>query len=616
MEKGQISVQTENIFPIIKKFLYSDQEIFLRELIANAIDATQKIKTLVRKGEYEKDLGDLTIRVILDEEKGTLTIRDFGLGMTAEEMKKYLNQVAFSSAHEFLEKYKDDSSIIGHFGLGFYSAFMVAKKVEVDSVSYKEEGTAAKWSCEGEPAYEIDEGQRQTRGTDVILHIADEEKEFLEESRIQELLDKFCKFLPIEIQFGTETITEGEGDDAEEKEVPNIINNPNPAWKKNPNELSDEDYKAFYQEMYPYSSPPLFWIHLNIDFPFNLTGILYFPKITNQLEVQKNKIHLYSNQVYVTDEVKEIVPEFLTLLHGVIDSPDIPLNVSRSYLQSDRNVKKITGYITKKVAEKLKDLYTEDRKDFEAKWDEINVFVKYGMLSEDKFYDKVKDFSLLKNTEGEYYTMEEYRAKIKDEQTDKNDTLTFLYTPQKDSHTSYIKAAQAKGYDVLIMDSVIDTHFLQQLEQKEEKIQFVRVDSGTPDKLIDKGEEHEDQLNEKQKEKVQGIFKAVVPENQQLKMEALSPEDHPVLITRPEFMRRMKEMQQMQGMDMNAMPDMYELVINTNHKLVNEKLMRMRSEEKKEKFAKYLFDLARLNQNMLQGEELNAFINSSIDMME
>src|SRR6056297_1880199 len=352
-------------------------------------------------------------------------------------------------------------------------------------------------------------------------------------------------------------------------------------WKKNPSDLTDEDYKAFYQEMYPYSSPPLFWIHLNIDFPFNLTGILYFPKITNQLEVQKNKIHLYSNQVYVTDEVKEIVPEFLTLLHGVIDSPDIPLNVSRSYLQSDRNVKKITGYITKKVAEKLKDLYTEDRKDFEAKWDEINVFVKYGMLSEDKFYDKVKDFSLLKNTEGEYYTMEEYRAKIKDEQTDKDEKLTFLYTPQKDSHTSYIKAARAKGYDVLIMDSVIDTHFLQQLEQKEE-----------------------------------GIFKAVVPENQQLKMEALSPDDHPVLITRPEFMRRMKEMQQMQGMDMNAMPDMYELVINTNHKLVNEKLMRMRSEEKKEKFAKYLFDLARLNQNMLQGEELNAFINSSIDMME
>ncbi len=616
MEKGQISVQTENIFPIIKKFLYSDQEIFLRELIANAIDATEKIKTLARKGDYEGELGDLTIRVILDEDKGTLTIRDFGLGMTEEEMKKYLNQVAFSSAHEFLEKYKDDSSIIGHFGLGFYSAFMVAEKVEVDSVSYQNEDSAAKWSCEGEPAYEIDTGNRQTRGTDVILHIADEEKEFLEESRIQELLEKYCKFLPIEIQFGTKTITEGEGEDAEEKEVPNIINNPDPCWKKNPNELEDQDYKDFYQELYPYSSPPLFWIHLNIDFPFNLTGILYFPKITNQLEVQKNKIHLYSNQVYVTDEVKEIVPEFLTLLHGVIDSPDIPLNVSRSYLQSDRNVKKITGYITKKVAEKLKALFNEDRKDFEKKWDEINVFVKYGMLSEDKFYDKVKEFSLFKNTEGEYLTFEEYKEKIKDEQTDKNDVLTFLYTPQKDSHTSYIKAAKAKGYDVLVMDAVIDTHFIQQLEQKEEKMRFVRVDSTTPDKLIDKGEEIEDQLDEKHKEKVEQIFKIVVPENQKIKLEALSPEDHPVMITRPEFMRRMKEMQQMQGMDMNQMPDMYELVINTNHPLVNQKLVRMRSEEKKERFAKYLFDLARLNQNMLQGEALNEFISNSIEMME
>ena len=616
MEKGKISVQTENIFPIIKKFLYSDQEIFLRELIANAIDATEKIKTLTRKGDYEGELGDLTIRVILDEDKGTLTIRDFGLGMTEEEMKKYLNQVAFSSAHEFLEKYKDDSSIIGHFGLGFYSAFMVAEKVEVDSVSYQNEDSAAKWSCEGEPAYEIDKGNRQTRGTDVVLHIADEEKEFLQQSRIQELLDKYCKFLPIEIQFGTKKITEGEGDDAEEKEVPNIINNPNPCWKENPTELEDEDYRDFYQELYPHSSPPLFWIHLNIDFPFNLTGILYFPKITNQLEVQKNKIHLYSNQVYVTDEVKEIVPEFLTLLHGVIDSPDIPLNVSRSYLQSDRNVKKITGYITKKVAEKLKALFNEDRKDFEKKWDEINVFVKYGMLSEDKFYDKVKEFSLLKNTEGEYLTFEEYKEKIKEEQTDKNDVLTFLYTPQKNSHTSYIKAAKAKGYDVLVMDAVIDTHFIQQLEQKEEKIRFVRVDSTTPDKLIDKGEEIEDQLDKKQKEKVEQIFKAVVPENQKMKLEALSPEDHPVMITRPEFMRRMKEMQQMQGMDMNQMPDMFELVINTNHPLVNQKLVRMRSEEKKERFAKYLFDLARLNQNMLQGEALNEFISSSIEMME
>src|SRR6056297_267315 len=423
MEKGQISVQTENIFPIIKKFLYSDQEIFLRELIANAIDATQKIKTLARKGEYEKELGDLTIRVILDEDKGTLTIRDFGLGMTTEEMKKYLNQVAFSSAHEFLEKYKDDSSIIGHFGLGFYSAFMVAEKVEVDSVSYKDEDNASTWSCEGEPAYEITEGNRQTRGTDVILHIADEEKEFLEKGRIQQLLDKYCKFLPIEIQFGTETITEGEDDDAEEKEVPNIINNPNPLWKKSPNELTEDDYKDFYQELYPYSSPPLFWIHLNIDFPFNLTGVLYFPKITNQLEVQKNKIHLYSNQVYVTDEVKEIVPEFLTLLHGVIDSPDIPLNVSRSYLQSDSNVKKISNHITKKVADKLGEMFKKDREDFEKKFEDIKVFVEYGMLSDDKFYDRAAKYALFKNTDNKSYTLEELKEQLKTTQTDKEGKL-------------------------------------------------------------------------------------------------------------------------------------------------------------------------------------------------
>lgn len=616
MEKGQISVQTENIFPIIKKFLYSDQEIFLRELIANAVDATQKLKTLMRKGEFKGEIGEERIHVILDKDKGTLTIRDFGIGMTAEEMKKYLNQVAFSSAHEFLEKYKDESSIIGHFGLGFYSAFMVAKKVEVDSLSHKEGAETVKWMCEGEPSYEIQEGSRKTRGTDVILHIADDEKEFLEKGRIQQLLEKYCKFLPIEIQFGTETIKEGEGEEAVEKEVPNIVNNPDPAWKKSPVDLKDEDYKEFYQELYPYSSPPLFWIHLNIDFPFNLTGILYFPKLNNQLEVQKDKIQLYSNQVYVTDEVKEIVPEFLTLLHGVIDSPDIPLNVSRSYLQSDRNVKKITGYITRKVAEKLNELFADDRKDFESKWDEINVFVKYGMLSEDKFYDKSKKFALLKNTEGEYFTLAEYKEKVKDEQTDKNDTITLLYTPDPESHPSYIKAARKKSYDVLVMDTVIDTHFIQKLEQEEEKLQFVRVDANTPDKLIEKDVHIEDKLSDDEKEKVKSIFKTALPEKQQLKFEALAEDDHPVVITKPEFMRRMKEMQRMQGMNADNMPDMFEVIINTNHPLVSGKLLRMRSEEKKERFAQHLYDLARLNQNMLQGEELSNFIQSSIDMMD
>jgi molecular chaperone HtpG len=616
MEKGKISVQTENIFPIIKKFLYSDQEIFLRELIANAVDATQKLKTLSRKGDFKGEIGDERIQIMINEEKGQLIIRDRGIGMTADEMKKYLNQVAFSSAHEFLEKYKDESSIIGHFGLGFYSAFMVAEKVEVDSLSYQEGASAAKWVCEGEPSYEILEGERSERGTDIILHIAEDEKEFLKESKVQELLDKYCKFLPIEIEFGTKTETEGEGEDAKEIELPNIVNNPNPAWKKNPADLTDEDYNAFYQELYPYSTPPLFWIHLNIDFPFNLTGILYFPKLNNQLEVQKNKIHLYSNQVYVTDEVKEIVPEFLTLLHGVIDSPDIPLNVSRSYLQSDRNVKKITGYITKKVADKLNELFNEDRKDFETKWNEINVFVKYGMLSEDKFFDKAQKFALYKNTEGSFYTLDEYKALIKDEQTDKNDVLVLIYTTHPDHHTSYIKAAKDKGYDVLVLDTVIDTHFVQMVEQKDPQMRFVRVDSSTADKLIDKGTETEDKLSDKEKEKVQQLFKGILPENQQMKLEALSENDHPVVITKPEFMRRMKEMQQMQGMSMEGLPDMYEVIVNTNHPLVGEKMLRMRSEDKKERFAQYLFDLARLNQNMLQGEELNRFIENSIEMME
>lgn len=621
MEQGQISVQTENIFPIIKQFLYSDQEIFLRELISNAIDATQKIKTLNSKGKFKGKVGDLTIDVILDEEAGTLTIRDHGVGMTEEEIKKYLNQVAFSSAQEFLEKYKDkeDSNIIGHFGLGFYSSFMVSDKVEVITKSWQEDASSVKWTCEGEPAYTIEEAEREERGTDVVLYINEEEDEYLDENRINGLLDTYCKFLPIEIRFGTktETKTVGEGEDAEteEIEVDNIINNTHPLWKKQPTDLTDEEYKQFYNELYPMSAPPLFWIHLNIDFPFNLTGILYFPHLKNNMEVQKNKIQLYSNQVYVTDEVKDIVPEFLTLLHGVIDSPDIPLNVSRSYLQADRNVKKIAGYITKKVGDKLQEIFDESREEYEKKWKQINVFVKYGMLSDDKFYKSGKDFALLRNTEGEYYTIEEYLDKVKDAQTDKDDKTVLIYAQDKQNQLSYINAVKEKGYDVLMMDEVIDTHFMQHLEQQEGSIQCVRVDADIPDKLVDKDEERESVLSEKEQEKVENIFKESLGDDN-IQLKALSPAEGPLMITRPEFMRRMKEMQAMQGMDMNQMPDQFNIIVNSNHPLIADKLVKMRSEEKINRLAKHLFDLAKLNQNMLSGEELSRFVDESISIMK
>ncbi|MDF1863835.1 MAG: molecular chaperone HtpG, partial [Saprospiraceae bacterium] len=484
MQKGSISVQTENIFPIIKKFLYSDQEIFLRELISNAVDATSKLKTLSSKGEFKGEVGDTTIEIILDKEAKTLTIRDKGIGMTQDEVEKYLNQVAFSSAQEFLEKYQNESSIIGHFGLGFYSAFMVASKVEAVTRSYKDDAQGVTWSCEGDPEYMIVENDKTARGTDMVLHISDESSEFLEEGRIQGLLNKYCRFLPVQIQFGTkkETIWEGEGDDKESKEieVDNIINDTKPAWKKTPSELTDDDYKNFYNQLYPFSQPPMFWIHLNIDYPFNLTGILYFPKLNNSLELQKNKIQLYSNQVYVTDDVKEIVPEFLTLLHGVIDSPDIPLNVSRSYLQSDSNVRKITGYITKKVAEKLNELFKNDRSDFEAKWKDLGVFVKYGMISDEKFNDRAQKYTLLKNVEGAHFTIEEYKEKVKASQTDKHDKIILLYTNNEQEHHSYIVAAKNKGYDVLEFDNpMIDNHFMQHLEHKVGEVTFVRVDSDT-----------------------------------------------------------------------------------------------------------------------------------------
>ncbi|KGE88455.1 molecular chaperone HtpG [Phaeodactylibacter xiamenensis] len=621
MQKGNISVQTENIFPIIKKFLYSDHEIFLRELVSNAVDATNKLRTLAKRGEVKGDIGDTTIEILLDADAQTLTIRDKGIGMTADEVQKYLNQVAFSSASEFLEKYKDDASIIGHFGLGFYSAFMVSSKVEVKTLSYQEGAQGVTWTCEGNPEYTLEENDKDFRGTDVILHINDEDKEFLENHRIQQLLDKYCKFLPVEIKFGTrtETVTEGEGDDAEEKqvEVDNIINNPSPAWRKQPADLTDEDYKAFYNELYPFSTPPMFWIHLNIDYPFNLTGILYFPKLGNNFEVQKNKIQLYSNQVYVTDDVKDIVPEFLTMLHGVIDSPDIPLNVSRSYLQSDSNVKKITGYITKKVADKLADLYKKERDNFISKWDDLGVFIKYGMISDEKFYDRALPFTLVKSLDGTFTPIDEYKEKVKEQQTDKYDKIVMLYTHAPDQHNTFTEAAKNKGYDVLIFDNVIDNHFMQHLEQKLGDVTFVRVDSDTVDNLVQKDEATESVLNEDEQNTVKGVFEKIVTDKgSSVITKALSPEDQPVTITRPEFMRRMKEMQSLQGMSFGDFPDSVNVVVNTNHPLVAQKLLKEEDEGKQQEVADYLYKLAMLNQQMLKGADLTAFINKSLDFLK
>ncbi len=620
MKKGTISVQSENLFPIIKKFLYSDHEIFLRELISNATDATTKVKALATKGKIEEELGDLTIEVSINKDDKTLSIRDKGIGMTEEEVKKYLNQVAFSSAHEFMEKYKESGNIIGNFGLGFYSAFMVADKVEVRTKSFDKKAKGVTWSCEGEPEYTLEENDKEDRGTEVILHISDDNKEFLEEPRIQELLTKYCKFLPIPIKFGTkkETITEGEGDDAKEKEieVDNIINNPEPAWKKSASELTDEDYKNFYQELYPFSPTPMFWIHLNIDYPFNLTGILYFPHLTNSIEVQKNKIQLYANQVFVTDDVKAIVPEFLTLLHGVIDSPDIPLNVSRSYLQSDAMVKKISGYITKKVAETLNTLFEKNREDFEKKWEHLSVFVKYGMLSDEKFHEKAISFALLKNIEDKFFTINEYKEKIKENQTDKHNKIVVLYTNDKIAQDSYVRAATRKGYDVVEFDNIIDNHFMQHLEYKLGDVTFVRVDSDTVDNLVQKDETIESVLSEKEQERVKGIFESSLKSTgNPVSLKALSPEDPPVQITKPEFMRRMKEMQSLQGGGLGDLPDSLNVIVNTNHPIIGEKLLKMRKAEKKEDFAYYLYNLALLNQGILKGEDLTRFVNKSLEFL-
>ena len=622
LEKGQISVQAENIFPIIKQFLYSDREVFLRELISNAVDATSKLRTLANKGVVKGDIGETKIEVIADQEAKTLTIRDRGIGMTEEEVKRYLNQVAFSSAQDFLDKYKEDANIIGHFGLGFYSAFMVADKVEVRTLSYQDGATGVTWVCEGDPSYELSANDKDFRGTDIILHISSDGEEFLEENRLTDLLDKYCKFLPVPIQFGTrtETETEGEGDDAvtTETEVDNIVNNPNPLWKQQPADLTDEQYRDFYRELYPMSGPSLFHIHLNIDYPFNLTGVLYFPKLNNSIEVQKNKIQLYSNQVFVTDDVSEIVPEFLTLLHGVIDSPDIPLNVSRSYLQSDSNVRKISGYITKKVADKLKELFKKEREDFEAKWNDLGVFIKYGMLTDDKFREKAQQFALVKNTEGEFYTLEDYKEKVKEAQTDKHDKVVLLYTSHADEFDSYVQAARNEDYDVLLMDQpMIDNHWMQ-LVERELGVTFVRVDSDTVDNLVQKDETKESVLSEADQEKVKGYFEKLVEGAGMTRVELkpLSPGAQPVQITKPEFMRRFTEMQQMQMPGGQAMPESYNLVVNSNHPLIAEKLTQLEDETEQREFTTYLYDLARLNQNMLKGKEMTAFIERSLQFLQ
>ena len=620
MEKGQITVNTENIFPIIKQFLYSEQEIFLRELISNAVDATSKLKTLSSKGVAKGELGDLTIEIIPNKEARTLTIKDKGIGLTSEETKKYLNQVAFSSAQEFLEKYKDDANIIGHFGLGFYSAFMVADKVEVNTLSYQEDAEPVIWSCTGDTNFEINASVKTDRGTEVILHLCDDAMQYAEDDKLQELLNKYCKFLPVPIKLGMKkkTISEGEGEEKTDREieVANIINNTNPLWKKSPSELSEQDYINFYKELYPYSSDPLFWIHLNIDYPFNLTGVLYFPKIETNFDIQKNKIHLYSNQVFVTDDVKEIVPEFLMLLHGVIDSPDIPLNVSRSYLQADSHVRKISGYITKKVAEKLNDLFKQDRAGFEAKWPDIGTFIKYGYLSDDKFEEKVSGSILLKNTDGQYFTIDEYKEKIKDNQTDKDGKITVLYSNVLNDHHSYIQAAKTKGYDVLEMDQVIDNHFIQHLEYKKGDFVFKRIDSDVTDHLISSDETIPELLTESEIKSIEELYKNVLKDSMnKIEVKPLSSDVQPVQIVKPEFMRRMTEMQMLQGHSMGKMPEMYTIVINSNHPLIANKLLKMEDNAAQENMAKNLYDLARLSQQMLTGADLTNFINNNLVQM-
>ncbi len=617
MTSGKINVTVENIFPLIKKFLYSDHEIFLRELISNATDATLKLKHLTTIGETAVEYGSPVIEVKIDKEGKKLHIIDQGLGMTREEVEKYINQVAFSGAEEFLEKYKDsakDSGIIGHFGLGFYSAFMVASKVEIITKSYKDE-PAAHWTCDGSPEYTLEASDKQDRGTEIILHIAEDSLEFLEESKINELLVKYNKFMPVAIKFGTRT--EGEGDD--QVEVDNIINNPNPAWTKQPSELTDEDYKNFYHELYPMQfEEPLFNIHLNVDYPFNLTGILYFPKLSADLQMQKDKIQLYQNQVFVTDNVEGIVPEFLTMLKGVIDSPDIPLNVSRSYLQSDGNVKKIANYITRKVADKLKSLFTENRADFEAKWNDIKIVLEYGMLSEPKFFEKAGAFVLYPTVDGKYFTLEELKEATKDQQTDKNGNLVVLYASNKDAQHSYIAAAKDKGYEVILMDSPIVSHLIQKLESENEKLTFARVDADHVNNLIKKDDNPISKLSEEQTTSLKEVLETVVPkEKYTVQMEALDSTDEPFVITQPEFMRRMKEMSASGGGGMFGMgnfPEMYNLIVNTNSEFASS-LLNNTDTAKRDSHIKQALDLAKLSQGLLKGEELTAFVKRNFSQM-
>lgn len=627
-EKGTISIHTENIFPIIKKFLYSDHEIFLRELVSNAVDAVQKAKRLATLGQLGQELGAPLVQVKLDKDAKTITISDNGIGMTAEEIKKYINQIAFSGAEDFLAKFKDAkdaNEIIGQFGLGFYSAFMVAEKVEIQTLSYQPDAEPARWENDGSTTFEISEGVRKERGTDVILYVNEENNEFLEEHRLLEILDKYAKFLPVPVQFGTRTESEPDGEDEEGKpkyksvEVPNIINTTAPIWTKAPSELKDEDYLNFYRELYPFSEDPLFWIHLNVDYPFNLTGVLYFPKIKNDIELQRNKIKLFSRQVFITDEVKDIVPEFLMLLHGVIDSPDIPLNVSRSFLQADGNVKKINTYITKKVADKLAELFKNDRKNYEEKWNDIGIFVKYGSISEPKFWEKAKEFVLLTNTKKEFYTLNEYHDKAKENQTDKDGNVIYLYTVNADRQDGYIQAAQKKGYDVLLMDSPLDNHFISHLERDLEKTQIKRVDADVLEKLIDKGEEITSSLSEEQSKELKEIFaKAITKPGMEVAVENLSAEGMPVTVTMDEFMRRMKDMAAMGGGGMmgmyGQMPDRYKVAINANHPLAT-KILAETNPETRSALAHQAFDLALLSQGMLTGADLTAFVERSTKLI-
>ena len=600
-ETGNISIHTENIFPIIKKFLYSDHEIFLRELVSNAVDASQKIKRLSSIGEFNGELGDLKVKVSFDKDKKTITISDNGIGMTAEEIKKYINQIAFSGATEFVEKYKDqgdDKGIIGHFGLGFYSAFMVAKEVEIISKSYQEGSEAATWKCDGSTEYTIGPAKKKTRGTDIILHIAEDSEEFLEEFKLKSILEKYGKFLPIEIEFGDK-----------------VINNPNPIWTKSPSDLTDEDYLKFYEELYPFQEKPLFWIHLNVDYPFNLTGILYFPKVKNEMQLQREKISLYSRQVFITDEVKDIVPEFLMLLHGVIDSPDIPLNVSRSFLQADSNVKKINSYITKKVADKLAELFKTDRPSFEEKFANIGLFIKYGMISDEKFLEKAKDFCLVQDTNNKYFTLDEYSEEVQAAQTDKDGNKIYLYTTDVEQQDAFIQSAQNKGYSVIKLDTLIDSHFINTMESKLEKTQWKRVDADAVDKLIDTGITLEAILSDAQKESVKKVFEETLNDKQKVvAVEAMSPDELPAIVTQNEFMRRMSDMSKTGGGGMGmfgAMPNTYNITINANHPLIS-KLADLKDESEQKALAKQISDLALLSQNLLTGADLTAFIKRTV----